>query len=116
VRIAATSGVAALVPTTAPQPPCVDEYSAIPPPPLPPAGVNSAAAETSFVARLAQALKADACDERNAVWNAGVGNSVLHPLVVAPDESAHTTSVYAPPVPAWRFVPPTASTSGDDAG
>jgi len=64
--MAATSGVAALVPTTAPQPPCVDEYSAIPPP-LPAEGVNSAAAETSFVARLAQALKADGCDARNAV-------------------------------------------------
>jgi hypothetical protein len=89
--MAATSGVAALVPTTAPQPPCVDEYSAMPPSSLPPPdGVNSAAAEMSLVARFAQEPKADAFVARNAVWNAGVANSVLQPLVVAPDESSHT--------------------------
>jgi hypothetical protein len=51
VRMAATSGVAALVPTTGSHAPFV--YDAMPPP-LPPEGVNSAAAETSFVARIVQ--------------------------------------------------------------
>ncbi len=92
--MAATSGVAALVPTTAPHPPCVDEYSAMPPSLLPPPdGVNSAAAATSLVARFAQEPKADACVPRNVVWKVGVANSVLQPLVVAPDWSSHTTSV-----------------------
>jgi hypothetical protein len=115
--MAATSGVAALVPTTASHPPWPESYSAMPPSLLPlPEGVNSAAAETSLVARMAQVPNADAWVARKAVWNAGVANSLLHPLVVAPDLSFQTTSVYAPPLPAWRFVPPTPRTSGADAG
>jgi hypothetical protein len=61
VRIPATSGDAALVPTTAPQPPAVEQYSLMPPALLAPlAGVNSAAAAMSLVAR-------DACERDGLV-------------------------------------------------
>jgi predicted RNA methylase len=120
VSIAATRGVAALVPTTASNPP-LDVYSAIPPPD-PPDGVNSAAAETSFVARafppadrVHPVPNAFACEERNVVWYEGIAYSVLHPLPVPPEESFHTTSVYELPLDS-RVVPPTAMTVGLDAG
>ncbi len=87
-------------------------------PPLfpPPDGVNSAAAAMSLVARFPHVPNAFAWVERNAVWKAGVAYSELHPLVVAPELSFHTTSVYPPPAEAWRLVPPTLTTSGADPG
>src|ERR1700685_4833379 len=84
VRIAATRGVAALVPTTAAQAPWL--YSAMPPLP------KSAAAEMSFVARIAHVPNFEV---PYAVWYAGSANSVLPPLPVAPDWSFHTVSAYA---------------------
>ena len=68
------------------------------PPPEPPE-LYSAAAETSQVARFAQLAKLPA---PNAVWKAGIGNSVLHPLPVPPLFCS--------------VVPPTPRMSGAEAG
>lgn len=87
--MAATRGAAALVPTTAFQPPSATSYAAMPPP-WP--DENSAAAETSAVARCEVQLAKWFAP--NAVWNAGIGYSVLHPLPAAPPcaPSFQTTS------------------------
>src|ERR1700690_1342127 len=86
VKIAATRGLAALVPTTRLQPPVATEYSAIPPPLM----LDPAAAARSTESRVPHDPKLLA---PNAVWKAGIGNSVLQPLPPAPPcaPSFHTT-------------------------
>ena len=83
-----------------------------PPPPL---GPKLAAAERSAAARFVQPPNAFGWLLRNVVWKAGIAYSLLQPLVVAPTVLFHTVSVKLEPLGA-RFVPPTASTSGAEAG
>jgi hypothetical protein len=61
------------------------------PPPIPNPALNSAAADRSHEARLAVQLAKWLAPK--SVWKAGIGNSVLQPLPVAPPgPSFHTTS------------------------
>src|ERR1700689_3099269 len=83
-----------------------------------PSTMYAAAAERSTVALLLHPLPV-----RPGAWNAGIGNSVLQPLVVTSCPSAcvlnvpsfHTASSYVEPL-RKGVGPPTATTSGADAG